>query len=311
LKTKVVDLTKEKEEEIKRLKNEISQSKKEKKEDDEPSKNLANIKELREGYVNLKIQLEEAKRREEVLRNQLDKKEESCHALEEKVMNLRKKVEKSDTQIKFLNNSMNLDEILDSQRSPNDKSSLGYNKEVISTPKKSNAGPSFVKGENKYDIVPSVVKDENRSDTGPSFVKDEDRSETSPSFVKSESRYDSGSSHSKNKRNTTKFRILDQGRHPEDIHIPQSKFRRETPSWMNQRRYESIFNGYCFSCNEYGHKDLDCRHHERKQVGRFNNSIRCWKCNHVVHIVAHCYTMRCYICGGYGHKSYNCWNPTK
>jgi hypothetical protein len=51
--------------------------------------------------------------------------------------------------------------------------------------------------------------------------------------------------------------------------------RRETPSWMNERRYASVFNGYCFSCNEYGHKVLDCRHHGRKQVGRFNNSIRC------------------------------------
>jgi hypothetical protein len=43
-------------------------------------------------------------------------------------VNIRKKDEKSNTQIKFLNSSMNLDEILDSQRSPNDKSGLGYNK---------------------------------------------------------------------------------------------------------------------------------------------------------------------------------------
>jgi hypothetical protein len=298
LKTEVTNLTKEKEEEIERLKNEISQAKEEKKEDDEPSKNLAELKELRESYVNLKIQLEEAKRREEVVRNQLNKKEESCHKLEAEVVNLRKKVEKSNTQIKFLNNSMTLDEILDSQRSPNDKSGLGYNKEEISTPKKPDAGPSFVKGEN-------------RSDTGPSFVKDEDRSDTTPSFVKSESRYDSGSSCSRNKSNTTKFRRSDQGRHPEATHIPQSKFRRETPSWMNQRRYESVFNGYCFSCNEYGHKALDCRHHGRKQFGRFNNSIRCWNCNHVGHIATHCYTMRCYSCGGYGHKAHNCWNSRK
>jgi hypothetical protein len=64
-------------------------------------------------------------------------------------VNLRKKVEKSNTQIKFLNNSMTLDEILDSQRSPNDKSSLGYSKEEINTPKKPDAGPSFVKGKNR------------------------------------------------------------------------------------------------------------------------------------------------------------------
>jgi hypothetical protein len=120
------------------------------------------------------------------VRNQLDKKEESYHELEEEVVNLRKKVENSNTQIKFLNNSMTLDEILDSQRSPNDKSSLGYNKEEISTPKKLDAGPSFVKGENESDTGPSFVKDEDRSDIGPSFVMDEDRSDTTPSFVKDE-----------------------------------------------------------------------------------------------------------------------------
>jgi hypothetical protein len=215
----------------------------------------------------------------------LEKKEESCHELEVEVVNLRKKFEKSDTQIKFLNKSMTLDEILDSQRSPNDKSGLGYNKEEINTPKKSDASPSFIKYENS--------------------------SKMTPSFVKSESRYDLGSSCSKNKSNATKFRRSHQGRHPEAIHIPQIKFIRETPSWMNHRRYESVFNSYCFSCNDYGHKALYCRHHGRKQVGRFNNSIRCWNCNHVGHIVAYCYTMRCYSCDGYGHKAYNCWNSRK
>jgi hypothetical protein len=112
---------------------------------------------------------------------------------------------------------MTLNEIFYSQRSPNDKSDLGYNKEEINTPKKPDACPSFVKGENKYDI-------------GPSFVKDEDRSDTTPSFVKSESRYESSSSCSRNKSNTTKFRRSDQGRQPEDNHTPQSNFRRETPS---------------------------------------------------------------------------------
>jgi hypothetical protein len=142
---------------------------------------------------------------------------ESCHKIEAEVVNLRNKVEKSKTQIKFLNNSMTLDEILDSQRSPNEKSGLGYNKEEISTPKKHDVSPSFIKGE--------------------------DKSDTSPSFVKRESRYNSGFSCSKNERNTTIFRRSNQGRHPEATHTPQSKFRRETPSWMNQRRYESVCNG--------------------------------------------------------------------
>jgi hypothetical protein len=52
-----------------------------------------------------------------------------------------------------MNNSTILDEILDSQRSPNDKSGLGYNKEAThseaSTSKKHDVGPSFSKGESK------------------------------------------------------------------------------------------------------------------------------------------------------------------
>jgi hypothetical protein len=44
--------------------------------------------------------------------------EKSCHNKEAKVL----KVEKADTQIKLLNRSMTLDKVLDSQRSPNEKS---------------------------------------------------------------------------------------------------------------------------------------------------------------------------------------------
>jgi hypothetical protein len=135
-------------------------------------------------------------------------------------LNLINKVEKLDTQINFLNNSMILDEILNTRRSSYDKIGLGHNKEEISNLK-------------KLDAIPS-------------FVKNEGRSNTSISFIKRESKYDVGSSCSMNKRNTTKLRISNQGRHQEAIHTPQIKIRRETSSWMNQRRYESVFKGYFF-----------------------------------------------------------------
>jgi predicted nuclease with TOPRIM domain len=128
------------------LKNEISQEKEKKKEDDELSRSLADLEEIRESNVNLKTQLEEAKRREEVVKNQLNEREESCHKLEAEVVHLRKKVEKSNTHVKFMNNSTILDDILDSQRSPNDKYGLGYNKQEA-TPMKLDEGPSFVKSE--------------------------------------------------------------------------------------------------------------------------------------------------------------------
>ena len=78
--------------------------------------------------------------------------EESCHKLEAEVL----KVEKSNTQINFLNNSMTLDKILDSRRSPNDKSGIGLNKVEISAPKKPDTGPPFVKRKSRCENVCSV-----------------------------------------------------------------------------------------------------------------------------------------------------------
>ena len=57
------------------------------------------------------------------MKNQINEKEESCDKLEVEVIDLRKKVEQSN---KFLNSSQILDEILESQRSPCDKSGFGY-----------------------------------------------------------------------------------------------------------------------------------------------------------------------------------------
>jgi chromosome segregation ATPase len=78
----------EKEEEIKRLKDEIiNQEGEKKKVYDELRKSL-------KVNVNLKTKIEEAKRIEELLKNQVNEKEESCHKLEVEVVDIRKKVEK-------------------------------------------------------------------------------------------------------------------------------------------------------------------------------------------------------------------------
>ena len=99
------------------------------------------------------------------MKNQVNEKEESCHKLEAEVIDLRKKVEKSKTHIKFMNNSTILDEILDSQRSPNDKSGLGYNKEAIHLEaiisKKNEVSPSFSKGGSNVASQPSTQSKEN------------------------------------------------------------------------------------------------------------------------------------------------------
>ena len=71
------------------------------------------------------------------------------------VVGLRKTSEKSNACVKFRNNSIILDEILDCQKSHFDKSGLGYNsgkeKSVADTwtPSKYEVGPSFSKDESQ------------------------------------------------------------------------------------------------------------------------------------------------------------------
>jgi hypothetical protein len=76
------------------------------------------------------------------LKNQINEREDSCEKLEAKIVDLRNKVENSK---KFLNSSKILDEILESQRSPYDKSGLGYKGEDThveeSTSKKHDVSP--------------------------------------------------------------------------------------------------------------------------------------------------------------------------
>ena len=86
--------------------------------------------EIRKSYeiiVHLKTQIEEAKRIEELLKNQINEKEEPCCKLEAEIVDIRKKVEKSN---KFFKSSRILDEILESQRSPCDKSVLDTKEKI-------------------------------------------------------------------------------------------------------------------------------------------------------------------------------------
>jgi hypothetical protein len=180
--------------------------------------------------------------------------------LEAEVIDLRKKVKKSN---KFLNISTILNEILDSQGSPNDKLGLGYNKEDTHVEASTSK---------KHEVSPSLSKDGNNFASKPSTQGKEI------------------------------FKRTKKGRHQEAILTSQNKFK--TPSrWTQKKRYENVFHGQCYSCNVYGHKVLECIYYARKDSERFHNTLRCWRCNQVGHIVAHCHTMRCYSCSGFDHKS--------
>ena len=113
-----------------------------------------------------------------------------------------------------------------------------------------------------------------KHEVSPSLSKDEDNVANQPSTQGKEN-----------------FKRTKQGRNQEAIF--------GTP----KLRYESIFHGHCYSCNEYGHKYFECRSYERRYNGIFHNTIRCWRCDQVGHIVVHCNTMSLYSCSGFGHKS--------
>jgi hypothetical protein len=86
----------------------------------------------------------------------------------------------------------------------------------------------------------------------------------------------------------------------------QETYQKTDFSCQNRTKYGTTFNGYCFSCNNFGHKALECKNLKKKNSGRSNNSMRCWRCNYVGHTVKFCHTMRCYNCDRFGHKSQNC-----
>ena len=82
----------------------------------------------------LQRQLERERLKEEDLKEQLEEKDKAYQQLEVEVVELKKKAK---AHVKM--SSSILDEILESQRSPFDKTGLGYGK----TKKKTEEGPSF------------------------------------------------------------------------------------------------------------------------------------------------------------------------
>ena len=149
--------------------------------------------------------------------------------LEMEVVGLRKKDKKNEALVNFHDSSIVLDKILDCQRSPLDKTGLGYkkNKEKseddtwsLKTPE---AGPSTSKA------APQAPAHDNKN-SGKSKVKQGVRS------------------------------------------VHQSNFIKETAP---RPRYESSFNGYCYSCSNFGHKAMDCRFYGRGRAGSPNVSVKC------------------------------------
>ena len=96
----------------------------------EDTQNSTMFEEVKQAYLDLKVHLEEAKVIEESLRKRLEEKEEIQEELEKEIVMLKRKLQKETIKQNFDKSTKILNQIIDSQRSIHDKTSLGYNKKL-------------------------------------------------------------------------------------------------------------------------------------------------------------------------------------
>lgn len=156
-------------------------------------------------------------------------KYEDCEKLKEENVFLKKEVELLN---KNLKSSQTLDDILSHQRSPLDKSGLGYASES------------------------SRKNDENPNASNKKDVRKLERNVDALSSMKGKSQVDIG-------RNPTPRRNADgvkdarsNGYHQR---IPRKNDFISTSRKPSSPRYQIIFLGYCYSCTNFGHMEKDCR----------------------------------------------------
>jgi hypothetical protein len=227
---------------------------------------------------------------EETLKNQLEEKEKIKESLEAEIVSLRKELQKKDIQQNFGNNTKILDEIINSQRPCYDKSGLGYKK--THTEKGSSSMTTGKEAEQKSyaDVIRGPIKKE----------------ECKPS-----------------KENIQEMEIIQEEDHPirgmqnqqpTMERTQEEDYKRVAPPRRSPTlRYQTIFLGLCYSCNNFGHKAINCRAYARNRsnyggypknnylrkphesynknynsFGSLNNEVECYKCNNFGHIAKDC-----------------------
>jgi hypothetical protein len=91
------------------------------------------------------------------LRAQLKEKEDVCNSLESEIVCLRKELEKSNTNMKFEKSSATLDEILNCQRSPFDKTGLGYSEKKETAKEDSTSSKQLSEGKPRVMLMCSKI----------------------------------------------------------------------------------------------------------------------------------------------------------
>jgi hypothetical protein len=230
--------------------------------------------ELEQMITKLKVQIEEDKRIEEALKEQLEGKDKIIGNLEAKIVTLRKDIQKKNMQ----NSSKVLDDIINSQKSHLDKSGLGYNQTEKGSSSKT------TEQETNPKIYAETIK-------GDKKIYKEDYRDTPP---------------------PRRFKFQNQ----QQIDMPQEEegFIRAPPFIISSTtRYQTIFFGLCYACNNFGHKVVNCRANnknnnyfeshtqrgysrrpsetQRRSYNRFESlstEVECYKCNNFGHMAKNC-----------------------
>jgi hypothetical protein len=253
---------------------------------------------LEEEIISLKTQLEEAKRMEEVMKIQMMKKEEDCEKLEEEVVTLRVEVDKLN---KNLKSSQVLEDIISCQRSPFNKTGLGYTGEA-SCKEDANTNPNKNIEERGSSTQPVMKVEEKCSRL--SEKKNEEKDKNYADILKgrnhgqqeskrNECRRDISQRRPSTSRYQRSFNHCEGNNIREDRDQPRHEFRRTTSQRRSfTSRYQSFFYGYCFTCNNFGHKVVDCRAYGRNVQAR--------------NVYVAPYNIECYKCHNYGHIAHDC-----
>jgi hypothetical protein len=274
-------------------------------------------KEPDEDLVLLKVELEEAKKIEEILKQQLSEKKARCESLEQEVVKTRKEMEKFQAlynqNLSSIKASEGLATILNQQRNPKLKTGLGY-EEGSSSGKPGNEEPiKFVKSTTNDNNKPAETKEDNQP---PRTSKEK-----------------GARIESVERRNNV---LSAERRHQQE----RNRFAQRRQPFS---RYKEFFYGYCFYCSNFGHKAVNCslrlRHEQlrfqrnkyfpqQRMIQSSNNpsqtancqiksghiqlrrprnnqqSISRQHCNNKFDLLNN--EVECYTCHNFGHKSIDC-----
>jgi hypothetical protein len=197
-------------------------------------------------FALLKVELEEAKKIEDILKRQLSEKKARCEALEQEVVKTRKEMEKFQAlynqNLSSIKASEELTLILNQQRNPKLKVGLGY-EEGSSSGQPETKNPSSLSN-----LQPMTTTD-----------------------LQKQRKIISHPGRSKEKGARTES--VEQGNNA----LPAQGHHQHERNQFAQRRqpfsrYKEFFYGYCFYCSNFGHKAVNCSLRLRHKQLRFQRN---------------------------------------